>query len=96
MAGAVSFPSIRLLTAESASPLPAFGPSQDENTHLVRLSYDPVYGYSFVPNAEVKRVNYFPLLQLTMLNARERAELKSMNYCSKKHSGIKKSTLLER
>lgn len=31
-----------------------------------------------------------------MLNARERAELKSMNYSSKQHSGIKKSTLLAR
>lgn len=76
---------------ESASPLPAFSPGWDENPHLVRLSYDPVYGCSFVPNAQVKRVNYFPLLQLTMLNARERAELKSMNYCSKQHSGIEKA-----
>lgn len=56
----------------------------------MRLSYDPVYGCSFVPGAQVKRVNYFPLLQLTMLNTRERADLKSMNYCSKQHSGIKK------
>lgn len=31
-----------------------------------------------------------------MLNARERAELKSMNYSSKQHSGIKNSTLLAR
>lgn len=73
------------------SPLSAFSPSQDENTHLVRLSYDPVCGRSFVPNAQAKRVNYFPLLQLMMLNARERAELKSMNYCSKQHSSIKKA-----
>jgi len=58
---------------------------------LIRLSYDPVYGHSFVPNAQVKRVNYFPLLQLTMQSARERAELKSMNYCSQQHSGIKKA-----
>lgn len=92
VAGASSFLSISELTAKSLRlPSQPLALAEMKNPRLVRLSYDPVYGRSFVPSAQVKRVNYFPLLQLTMLNARERAELKSMNYCSKQHSGIEKA-----
>lgn len=58
--GAIS--SMNITAAESVPVLAAPRPSLDENAHLARL--DLVYGHSFVPKAQAKRVNYCPLLQL--------------------------------